>query len=101
MFHEMGIDIVTLANNHTLDYGREALEDSCMTLDEAGIRYVGAGNDLNRAKQLEVMEVQGKKIGFLGASRVVPYGEPSNRIKIQIKKDISTYVPTATKRKPY
>lgn len=75
MFHEMGIDIVTLANNHTLDYGREALEDSCMTLDEAGIRYVGAGNDLNRAKQLEVMEVQGKKIGFLGASRVVPYGD--------------------------
>lgn len=30
----------------------------------------------------------------------MPY-KPSNRIKIQIKKDISTYVPTATKRKPY
>ena len=75
MFQEMGIDIVTLANNHTLDFGREALEDTCLTLDQAGIRYVGAGNDLNRAKQLEVMEVQGKKIGFLGASRVVPYGD--------------------------
>lgn len=75
MFHEMGIDIVTLANNHTLDFGREALEDTCLTLDQAGIRYVGAGTDLNRAKQLEVMEVQGKKIGFLGASRVIPYGD--------------------------
>ena len=32
--------------------------------------------------------------------RKMPY-KPSNRIKIQIKKDISTYVPTATKRKPY
>lgn len=75
MFQEMGIDMVTLANNHTLDFGRDALEDSCLTLDQAGIRYVGAGNDLNRAKQLEIMEVQGKKIGFLGASRVVPFGD--------------------------
>lgn len=72
MFHEMGIDIVTLANNHVLDFGREALEDTCATLEEAGIPYVGAGKDLDRAKQLEILEVHGKKIGFLGASRVIP-----------------------------
>lgn len=72
ILQEMGIDIVTLANNHTLDFGREALLDTGKTLDEAGILYVGAGENLERAKKLEVMEVQGKKIGFLAASRVIP-----------------------------
>ncbi len=75
IFKELGIDIVTLANNHALDYGREALDDTFLTLENADIRYVGAGENLNRAKKMEVIEVQGKKIGFLGASRVIPVAE--------------------------
>lgn len=74
MMKEMGIDIVTLANNHALDFGTAALLDTCSTLEEAGIRYVGAGDSLERAKQLEILETEGKKIGFLGASRVIPTG---------------------------
>lgn len=75
IFQELGIDIVTLANNHALDYGREALDDTFLTLENADICYVGAGENLNRAKKMEVIEVQGKKIGFLGASRVIPVAE--------------------------
>ena len=41
--NEMGVDIVSLANNHTLDYGRDALSDTFTTLDGAGILYAGAG----------------------------------------------------------
>lgn len=70
MFQEMGIDLVTLANNHILDYGTDALLDSCETLDAAGIAYVGAGENLDRAKQLELVEIGGKTFGFLGLSRV-------------------------------
>jgi hypothetical protein len=70
--NEIGVDIVTIANNHTLDYGTDALLDTCTALDGAGIRYVGAGPDMNRAKQLETMEVDGKTFGFLAASRVYP-----------------------------
>ena len=70
MFQEMGIDMVTLANNHILDFGAEGLLDSCSVLDGAGIRYVGGGPDLERARQLEIVEIKGKKIGFLGTSRV-------------------------------
>ena len=70
MFHEMGIDIVTLANNHILDFGEVGLLDSCETLDKAGIQYVGAGENLERARQLETMTVGDKTIGFLGTSRV-------------------------------
>ncbi len=72
MMNEIGVDIVTIANNHTLDYGTDALLDTCTALDGAGIRYVGAGPDMNRAKQLETMEVNGKTFGFLAASRVYP-----------------------------
>ena len=74
LLKDMGIDIVTLANNHALDYGRDALLDTCDTLDRAGIRYVGAGSDLERAKKLETIEANGRTIGFLGASRVIPTG---------------------------
>ena len=72
MMKEIGVDIVALANNHTLDYGTEALLDTCTTLEGAGIKYVGAGPDMNRAKQLETIKVQGKTVGFLAASRVYP-----------------------------
>ena len=74
LLKDMGIDIVTLANNHALDYGRDALLDTCDTLESAGIRYVGAGSDLERAKKLETIEANGRTIGFLGASRVIPTG---------------------------
>ncbi len=74
MLGEMGIDIVTLANNHALDYGTDALVDSLDALDGAGIYHVGAGRNLNEAKALVTMETKGKTIGFLGASRVIPVG---------------------------
>jgi poly-gamma-glutamate synthesis protein (capsule biosynthesis protein) len=40
---ELGVDAVTLANNHALDYGTEALLDTLSLLDAAGIAAVGAG----------------------------------------------------------
>lgn len=70
LMNEMGIDIVTLANNHILDFGPEGITDSIAALNEAGIQYVGAGENLDEAKKLQIIEVGGKKIGFLGASRV-------------------------------
>ncbi len=72
LFQEMGIDMVTLANNHALDYGTEALLDTCSTLDEAGIPYVGAGENLERARAMYAEEIKGKTIGFIGATRVIP-----------------------------
>lgn len=70
LLQEMGVDIVTLANNHILDFGTEGLLDSCRALDEAGIRYVGGGEDFERASALEIIPAGQKKIGFLGTSRV-------------------------------
>lgn len=72
MMNELEIDIVTLANNHSLDFGTDALVDTCSVLEAAGIRYAGAGPNMDRARQLQTMEVKGKTIGFLAASRVYP-----------------------------
>lgn len=69
---EMGVDIVSLANNHTLDYGKEALQDTFTTLDGAGILYGGAGDTVERASQIQVIEANGMKFGFLAVSRVIP-----------------------------
>lgn len=72
IFEELDIDVVSISNNHILDYGQDALADTFTTLEAAGIDYVGGGRNLERAKQLITKEVKGKTIGFLAASRVVP-----------------------------
>lgn len=72
IFKEMGIDLVTLANNHALDFGTDALLDTCAVLDQAGILRMGAGADLDEAKKPVYQELGGMRLAFLGASRVIP-----------------------------
>jgi poly-gamma-glutamate synthesis protein (capsule biosynthesis protein) len=46
-----GIDAVSCANNHSLDFGPEAMLDMLQILDEAGIAHAGAGGDLEQASR--------------------------------------------------
>ncbi len=66
---QMGVDLVTLANNHVYDYGPEALQDTFDTLRGADISYFGAGENLEEAMEPVYMEVDDKIIAFVGASR--------------------------------
>lgn len=68
---EMGVDIVSLANNHALDFGEEALLDTFTTLEEAGIEYVGAGINLDRAKAPVYYTIGDTTIGYVAASHVI------------------------------
>jgi poly-gamma-glutamate capsule biosynthesis protein CapA/YwtB (metallophosphatase superfamily) len=52
----LGVDCVTLANNHAVDYGLEALLDTFTYLDEAGIHWAGAGENLEQARAPVVIE---------------------------------------------
>jgi len=61
-----GINVVNLANNHVGDYGLQGLYDTIANLDSAGIRYVGAGRDLDQARTPLIIELRGKRIGLLG-----------------------------------
>lgn len=60
-----GFNIVSTANNHSLDYGVSALEDSLKRLKSEGIEYAGAGFNEEEAFSLKIMEAKGTKIGFL------------------------------------
>ena len=71
ILNEMGVDIVSLANNHALDFGPDALLDTFSTLDSAKIAYVGAGENMARAKAPIYFNVGDKTIAFVAASRVV------------------------------
>jgi poly-gamma-glutamate capsule biosynthesis protein CapA/YwtB (metallophosphatase superfamily) len=55
----LGVDCVTLANNHALDYGAEALLDTLAHLDAAGIGHVGAGADLAAARAPAALQAEG------------------------------------------
>ncbi len=68
---EMGVDIVSLANNHALDFGPEALIDTFSTLDNAEIDYVGAGEHIDRAKAPVYKKVGDKTIAYVAASHVI------------------------------
>lgn len=72
---DMGVDVASLANNHALDYGQEALLDTFTTLDDAGIPYVGAGETKERAEEAIFVEAGGRTVGVLSASRVIPVAE--------------------------
>jgi poly-gamma-glutamate capsule biosynthesis protein CapA/YwtB (metallophosphatase superfamily) len=52
----LGVDCVTVANNHSLDFGADALLDTLAHLDAAGIRAVGAGTDSERARAPVVLD---------------------------------------------
>jgi len=60
-----GFDIVSAANNHAIDYTKEALEDSLKRLNQQGIDYVGAGFNAKEAYSARIKEIKNTKIGFL------------------------------------
>lgn len=69
-FKNAGIDAVNLANNHTRDFGYDALLDTFSNLTDYGISYFGAGSDYDEASGLLVIEREGVKVGFAGANKV-------------------------------
>ena len=70
ILNQMGIDIVSLANNHAYDHGEEALLDTFDTLDNAGIAYVGAGHNITEAKEPFYFIAGGMKIAFVSATQI-------------------------------
>ncbi|NLK20859.1 MAG: CapA family protein [Epulopiscium sp.] len=67
------IDIVSLANNHTLDFGEEAFYDTLESLNQYGIVYVGGGKDKEEAEQVRIIEKNGVKVGFLAYTSIIPW----------------------------
>ena len=67
-----GFTIVSQANNHAWDFGRDALLDSVRIVRATGMRTVGAGANLDAAHSLQILEANGLKIGFLAYLGLIP-----------------------------
>ena len=65
-------DAVSLANNHSGDYGREAFMETLQNLDAAGIAHFGGGRDLTEAHRPLWIERKGLKIAVLGYNEFKP-----------------------------
>ena len=67
---QLGVDIVSLANNHAYDYGEDALLDTFDTLTTAGIKYVGAGHNISEAMTPQYFTINGTKISIVAATQI-------------------------------
>lgn len=76
---DMGVDLVSLANNHAYDYGPEALTDTFDTLRGAGIPYVGAGRNISEARKPVYYIVGDIKIAFVSATQIERLDTPDTK----------------------
>lgn len=67
-----GFDVVSLANNHILDFGVEGLSHTIEILKQHGIAPVGAGENLAAARRPVILEREGHRIAFLAYSLTFP-----------------------------
>ncbi len=67
---DLGVDIVSVANNHVYDYGEIGLLATLKTLEDLNMPYVGAGRNLDEASKIVYFIVNGRKIAFTSATQV-------------------------------
>ncbi|MHB0859339.1 MAG: CapA family protein [Anaerolineae bacterium] len=67
-----GMDVLSLANNHLGDYGRDATRDTLQLLEETGIVAVGAGHNITEARQARIVESEGLRTAFLAYNQGPP-----------------------------
>jgi poly-gamma-glutamate synthesis protein (capsule biosynthesis protein) len=66
------INVVSLANNHIMDFGIGALKETIKVLGEHNIKYTGAGMNLTEARIPAIMEVNQKKMALCSYSLTFP-----------------------------
>ena len=76
---DLGVDIVSLANNHCYDFGETGLLDTLTTLEEAGIPYAGAGRNLEEATR-PVYFISGDiKMAIISATQIERLDYPDTK----------------------
>lgn len=79
LLHDIGADIVALANNHLYDHGEEAFLDTLTTLKNADVPYVGAGVNIDEAAMPFYFTTGEIKIGFVAATQIERMGNPDTK----------------------
>lgn len=79
MLHELGADIVSLANNHSSDYGEISLLDTLETLEGINMPYVGAGRSLEEASRTIYFQAGNQRIAYLSATQIERMDAPPTK----------------------
>jgi len=79
ILQDMGVDIVSLANNHSYDFGEISMRDTFDTLNNIEMPYVGAGLNLDDAAQTIYFEVEDTKIGIVSATQIERVSNPDTK----------------------
>lgn len=74
IFGDCGFDVVSLASNHAMDWGVDALLDTIDLFRKKGIKPVGAGRDLAEAREPAIVECRGTRVAFLAYCSVLREG---------------------------
>ena len=67
-----GFNLVTVANNHSMDFGYQALSETFTHLDKAGIAWTGGGKNLEQARKSVVYWLNNRRMIFLSYSLILP-----------------------------
>lgn len=91
---DAGFTVLTLANNHMMDYQEEGLVDTLNGLSKAGIVTAGAGVDLASAWVPANLDIKGRKVVVISAADVVPlnYDAAEDRPGIASMKDADVLI---------
>lgn len=60
----LGVDFLTLANNHILDHGEKGLSSTLKILKDLNISFAGVGNDIEEASKPFIFAIENKKVGI-------------------------------------
>lgn len=71
---DVGFDVLSLAGNHAMDYGAQALADTVAHLRDAGIATCGGGATLDEARAPGLLEAKGRRVAFLAYNAILPHG---------------------------
>ena len=74
VFSDCGFNVVSLASNHGMDWGPDALLDTLSALRDRGMQTIGAGKDIHEARKPAVIECNGVKVAILAYCSVLPQG---------------------------
>lgn len=74
VFGPTGFDVMSMANNHIVDAGHDAMLDTARRLNEQGVATCGVGRNLTEARRPAIVEADGVRVAFLAYASVFPSG---------------------------
>ncbi len=88
LLKEAGVDLVTIANNHSLDFGQVAYDDMVSRLTAEGLPFIGGHSSSNGPEEPFIATVNGLKIGYLGFYLRTQEGLVADAVRARPKVDV-------------